>query len=98
MSTREFLRQVEIFLYDYRDYTRYLQHRDREVLGKRLDLTLNSLSSIHDFGMTLNRQEQAQLETYDKKAKALDLFLAQFISEYTRREVERHSDFFRKAV
>lgn len=90
----EQLQQTKRQLSEYRTFTKYLQRKDRATLGEKLGLVLRSLHFLRTYRWFLGRQQRAKVESYYMATKELTVFLEQFIPEYTKREVERHKDFF----
>lgn len=88
------LQQSEARLSEYRDFVKYLRHKGRTIQGESLVLIFKSIRFLRTYHIFLNKPQQEIFALYDSRAKTLSLFLEKYISEYTKREVERHKEFF----
>jgi len=90
----EQLQQIEKQLSEYRDYTVYLKSKDRLGLMQRLDSILESIRFLRIFRLLISQQQKEIIQTSLLKTNELISFISKFTPEYTKREVERHQDFF----
>lgn len=79
---------------EYRSFTKYLRRKDRVVFDENLSSVLKSLNFLRTYRVFLERRQRVLIEQYHTRTKELMAFLEKFIPEYTKREVERHQDFF----
>jgi DNA helicase-4 len=90
----EQLHQSEAQLSEYRDFVNYLRHKDRAIQGDILASIFKSIRFLRAYHVFLHKPQRETIESYDLKAKTLSLFLDQYISEFTKREIERYKEFF----
>ena len=93
-SVENKLRQVDVKLSEYRTFEKYMKRRDRDVQATQLASAQKSLEFVSKHQMFLGSRSKALIETDSRRANELRSFIREFIPEYTKRETERHRDFF----
>src|SRR5713101_6102257 len=92
----EKLRQIEAQLQEYRTYTKYLRNKDRTNYGIEVGRARASLRFLRAFRKLPGNPNQSLIESYYARIANIERFLGDFISQYKKREVERHKAFFSK--
>ena len=89
------LGEIDTSLAVYRDYQKYIKKKDRTLLQGKLDEVATSIRAIKIFNIFMGQKQKSVLVNLDAKLKERFSFLEHFTSEFTKREIERHEDFFR---
>jgi DNA helicase-4 len=85
---------IEAQISGYRDYSKYLKRKDRSNITEYLNSVFGSIHQITVWQRLLTRHQRDSTNAYFTRAKEFESFLADFIPQYTKKEVKRYKEFF----
>lgn len=93
-SVGEQLQAIEGRLLGCRDFTNYLPGKERATRLKELNSLASSLSLLGKYQVLFGKRQRDLIAGYTGRIESLKAFLARFVSEFARKEIERSKDFF----